>query len=107
MAINVSVQHNGGLLPGINPFKCHEEVLYLQPMIIPLIKRFDIFPPDWGMLRGSRCVQIFFNKIYFVPTIPAASFLGCVKYTSSVYSFFVSFMFLFCFLGGGVSFSFF
>ena len=53
MAINVNVQHNGGPLPGIilwtqmlipsgNPFKCHEEVLYLQPMITP--KRFDIFP---------------------------------------------------------------
>ena len=68
MAINVSVQHNGGFLPGIivvdpmlqplgNPLKCHEEVLYLQPMIPP--KRFDLFPPDWGMLRRSRCVQIF------------------------------------------------
>ena len=22
-------------------------------------KRFDIFPPDWGMLRMSRHVQIF------------------------------------------------
>ena len=45
--INVSLQHNGGFLPGIilltqsmilpsgNPFKCHEEVLYLQPMIPP------------------------------------------------------------------------
>ena len=22
-------------------------------------KRFDIFPPDWGVLRRSRCVQIF------------------------------------------------
>ena len=54
MAINVSVQYNGGLLPDIilvdpmlfpsgNPFKCHEEVLYLQPLIPP--KRFDIFPP--------------------------------------------------------------
>ena len=53
MAINVSVQYNGGLLPGIilltqcyylgNSFKCHEEVLYLQPMIPP--KRFDIFSP--------------------------------------------------------------
>ena len=40
-----------------NPFKCHEEVLYLQPMIPP--KRFGIFPPDRGMLRTSRCVQIF------------------------------------------------
>ena len=43
MAINVNVQHNGGFLPDIilwtqcylhrsgNLFKCHEEVLYLQP----------------------------------------------------------------------------
>ena len=58
MAINVSVQYNGGLLPDIilltqcyfhrsgNPFKCHEEVLYLQPLIQP--KRFDIFPPLTG-----------------------------------------------------------
>ena len=45
------------LLPSGNPFKCHEEVLSLQPMIPP--KRFDIFPPDWGMLRRSRCFQIF------------------------------------------------
>ena len=70
MAINnVSVQHNDGFLPGIilltqcynplgNPFKCHEaDVLYLQSMILP--KRFDIFVPDWEMLRRSRCVQIF------------------------------------------------
>ena len=51
MAIIVSVQHNGGLLPDIilltqmllpsgKPFKCHEEVLYSQPMIPP--KRFNI-----------------------------------------------------------------
>ena len=57
MAINVSVQYNGGLLPDIytvdpmlfpsgNPFKCHEEVLYLQPLIPP--KRFDISPPLTG-----------------------------------------------------------
>ena len=51
-----SAQCNGGFLPDIillthcyhqptgNPFKCHEEALYLQPMIPP--KRFDIFPPD-------------------------------------------------------------
>ena len=42
MAINVNVQYNGGFLPDIilwdpmlsasgNLFKCHEEVLYLQP----------------------------------------------------------------------------
>ena len=52
-AINVSVQYNSGLIPDIipfdpmlllpsgNPFKCHEEVLYLQPMIPPT--RFDSF----------------------------------------------------------------
>ena len=48
MVTNVSVQHNEGFLPGINytvdptllpsgnPFKCHVEVLYLQPMIPPI-----------------------------------------------------------------------
>ena len=53
MAINVSVQYNGGflsdipytvdpmLLPLGDPIKCHEEVLSLQPMIAP--KRFDMF----------------------------------------------------------------
>ena len=44
------------LLPSGNPFKCHEEVSYLQPMITP--KRFDILP-YWGMLSRSRCVQNF------------------------------------------------
>ena len=59
MAINVSVQYDGGLLPDIilltqcyyhrgrNPFKCHEEVLYFQ-LLIPPNKRFDIFPPRLG-----------------------------------------------------------
>ena len=47
MAIIVSVQDNGEFLPGIillpsgNSFKCHEEVLYLQPMIPP--KRFEAY----------------------------------------------------------------
>ena len=67
--ISVLLWYNGGLLPNTqyytfdpmllpygNPFKCHE-VLCLQPMIPP--KRFDIFPPDWGMLRRSRRVLIF------------------------------------------------
>ena len=52
MAINVSVQYDGGFLPDMvdpmllpsgNPFKCHEEVLYFQLLIPP--KRFDIFSP--------------------------------------------------------------
>ena len=34
------------LFPSGNPFKCHEEVLYLQPLIPP--KRFDISPPLTG-----------------------------------------------------------
>ena len=60
MAINnVKVQYNGGLLPDIilltqcylHPIrgtclKCHEEILYLQPLIPP--KRFDIFSPITG-----------------------------------------------------------
>ena len=37
-------------IPLGNPFKCHEEVLYLQSMILP--KRFDIFHPDWGCSEG-------------------------------------------------------
>ena len=49
------------LLPSGDPFKCHEEVLYLQPLIPP--KRFDIFPPDWGMLRkGLGAFRFFFKQ---------------------------------------------
>ena len=50
------------LLPSGNPFKCHEEVLYifLQTMVPP--KRFDIFPSDWGMLRrGLDAFRVFFK----------------------------------------------
>ena len=56
MAINVSVHYNGAsprhytvdpmLFPSGNPFKCHEENLYLQPLIQP--NRFDIFSPLTG-----------------------------------------------------------
>ena len=49
VAINVNVQHNGGLLPDIisgNLFKCPEEVLCLQSLIPP--KRFDILSPITG-----------------------------------------------------------
>ena len=68
MAINVSVQYNGGLLPDIillaqcyyhrgTRLNAMKRVLYLQPMIPP--KLFGIFSPDLGMLRRSRCVLIF------------------------------------------------
>ena len=63
MAINVSVQYNGGLLPDIILLtQCYyhrgtrldvmKRVLSLQSMIPP--KRFDVSPPDWAMLRRSR-----------------------------------------------------
>ena len=67
MAINT--EYYGGLLPDIimlthcyyhkggTRLNVMKKILSLQPMIPP--KRFDIFPPDWGMLRrSSRCVQI-------------------------------------------------
>ena len=58
MAIHVSVQHTNEFLPDINytvdpmlipsgnPFKCHEEVLSLQPMIPPNV--LTLFPPLTG-----------------------------------------------------------
>ena len=61
------------LLPSGNPFKCYEEVLYLQPMIPP--KRFDISPPNWGVGGYSEDLDafiFFFKKKYtlikFVPS---------------------------------------
>ena len=69
MANNSSVQHSGGFLPDRytvdpnatavigEPDKCPEEVLYLQSMFPP--KRFDDFPPVWGMLRRFKYVEIF------------------------------------------------
>ena len=67
MAINVSVQFNvAGLFPDIILLtQCHyhrgtrlnamKKFLSLQPMIP--CKHFHILPPDWGVLRRSRCVQ--------------------------------------------------
>ena len=63
--VNVSVQYNGGLLSdSILLTQCYyrrgtrlyamKRFCNLQLMIPP--KRFDIFPPDWGMLRRSRRV---------------------------------------------------
>ena len=72
MAINVSVQHNQRrvspryntvdpmLLPSRNLFKCHEDVLYLQPMIPP--KRFDIFFPLTEECSGGLDVLRFIFK---------------------------------------------
>ena len=57
-----------------NPFKCHEEFfLYLQPTMIPPKNAFDIFPPDWGMLRRSIDVFRFFFKRVMETTSAARS----------------------------------
>ena len=70
MAINVRVQYNGGLLPDIillTQCYCRHRGTRLNAMkrfcicslsLIPP-KHFDIFSPDWGMLKRSRCVLIF------------------------------------------------
>ena len=54
MAVNVSVQCNGGFLPDttlLNPMKCREEVSSLQPKFLP--KCFDIFPLSRGCSEGA------------------------------------------------------
>ena len=44
-----------------NMFKCHEEVLYLQPLIQP--KRFDIFSPiTGGCSEGLGVLEFFFKN---------------------------------------------
>ena len=68
MAINVSVQYDGGFLPDIILLtQCY----YHRGTRLNVMKRFCIFsfsshlnvltffPPAWGMLRRSRCIQIF------------------------------------------------
>ena len=70
MAINVSVQYNGGLLPDIilltlcdfigKPPSYFEQFLSLQPTMFPP-KSFDFFPPECGCSKGldnSRPCQL-------------------------------------------------
>ena len=76
MAINASVQYNGGLLPDIilltqsmlfpseNPFICHEEVLYLQPLTSHL-NVLTFSPPDWGICSEGLGANIIPIKQYF------------------------------------------
>ena len=56
MAINISVQY---ILPSGNPFKCHEEILYLQPMIPPI--RLTFFPLTGGCSEGLGAFKFFFK----------------------------------------------
>ena len=57
------------LLPSGNPFKCHEDVLYLQAMVPP--KRFDISLLIGGYSEGLDAFRFFFKKnktLKFVPS---------------------------------------
>ena len=74
MAINVSVQYNGGFPPDIilltqcyyhrgtrlDAMKRFYSVFLCSLSMIPP-ERFGIFSPSRGMLRRSRCVQILFK----------------------------------------------
>ena len=73
MAINVSVQYNWAsprhytvdpmlkLIPSGNPFKWHEDILSLQPMIPP--KRFDISPPVWDAQKVYMRSDFSLNRV--------------------------------------------
>ena len=67
MAINVSVQYNGGFLPGIMLTQCYyhrgTRLNAMKPMIPP--RRFDIFfPLTEGCSEGlRRCIQIFLSTL--------------------------------------------
>ena len=51
--------------PSGNPFKCHEEVLFLQPMIPP--KRFDFSPLTGGCSEGLGAFRFFFKHLIGIP----------------------------------------
>ena len=74
MAFNVSVQHNGGLLPDIILLtQCYYhrgtrlnamKRFYLQPMMPP--KRFDIFSLTAGCSEGLGAFCFFLKNKYIV-----------------------------------------
>ena len=69
MAVNVSVQYNGGLLPDIILLtQCYNhrgtrlnamKRLCICSLCFHLMNVLTFFPLDWGMLRRSRRVLIF------------------------------------------------
>ena len=66
------------LFPSGNPFKCHEEVLYLQPLIPP--KRFDTPPPLTGGCSEGLGAFWFFFKLPIDQVGDKAFFLLSDKY---------------------------
>ena len=95
MAINVSVQYNGGLLPDIilltlcdyiiigEPLRYHEEFLSLQPMFPP--KYFDTFSPG-GECSESLDAFIFFFKSYSALQAMAPTNVKTVHQTSFLHN---------------------
>ena len=73
MAINVSVQYNGGLLPDIILWTiCYYyrgtrlnamKRFYLYSLCTHLLNVLTIFPPDWGCSEGSDAFRFFFKHI--------------------------------------------
>jgi len=60
------------LLPSGNPFKCHEEVLYLQLLTPP--KRFGIFSPlTGGCSEGLRAFNFFLKHTWTYSTTSNSS----------------------------------
>ena len=56
---------DAGIFPVYYSPKCHEEVLFLQPMIPP--KRFDFFPLTGGCLEGLGAFRFFFKQLIALP----------------------------------------
>ena len=72
MAIDVSVQYNGGFFPDIimltllcdyigEPFRYHEDFLSLQQIFPP--KYFDNFPPEGGCSECLDTFRFFVNRV--------------------------------------------
>ena len=49
--------------PSGSPFKCHEEVVSMQPMIPH--KRFDTFPLTGGCSEGLDAFRFFFKLLLY------------------------------------------
>ena len=55
-----------------NPFKCHEEVLYLQPLTPPK-RLFDIFSPLTGGCSEGLGAFYYYWCIHICPFLPTTS----------------------------------
>ena len=51
------------VLPSENPMKCHEEVLYSQPMVPPKLSVLTFFPPEGFDSVTALIVSVLFDLI--------------------------------------------